>query len=313
MALSPCGTVTDIKGRELMEHGTLLFPIGFYHDDLQEREVPWHWHEELEAAVITEGQALVAIGTKRYVLKQGEGFFVNTGVLHGAWAQGDGPCRFHSMAFQARLIAGGMDSIFWQKYLQPLLSDHSLKGVFFYQEEAWQQEAMSWIEEAWQRGVYEGPGFEFQVRHAMSELTLLLYGHRALAGNRPSEKSIRDGERMKQMLQYMQDHYMEEISTSQVAGSALISVSECLRCFRSMINATPIAYLKQLRVQKAAELLTSTDWKVAEIGYKCGFQEMSYFAKSFREIKGCTPSEYRKRKLEKGREKGQDAGEEQDL
>lgn len=301
MALSTCGTVTDVKGRELLEHGTPLFPIGCYHDNLQELEVPWHWHEELEAAVITEGQALVAVGSEKYVMKQGEGFFVNTGVLHGAWLQGEENCRFHSISFHARLVGGGMDSIFWQKYLQPLLSDHSLKGAFFYQKEEWQAKAMEWIEEAWRSCVFEGPGFEFRVRHALSELILLLYRHREVGGNRPSEKAIRDGVRMKQMLQYIEDHYMEEISTTQIAGSALISVSECLRCFRSMIGTTPISYLKQLRVQKASELLTATGWKVAEIGAQCGFQEMSYFAKSFREIKGCTPSEYRKRKqTEKG-------------
>ena len=61
-----------------------------------------------------------------------------------------------------------------------------------------------------------------------------------------------------------------------------------------MIGTTPIQYTKQLRIQKAVELLESTDQKVADIGALCGFQEMSYFAKSFREIKGCTPSIYRK-------------------
>lgn len=57
---------------------------------------------------------------------------------------------------------------------------------------------------------------------------------------------------------------------------------------------TPIRYLKQVRIQKAAELLTATDWKISDIGAECGFQEMSYFAKTFRELKGCTPGMFRK-------------------
>ena len=48
--------------------------------------------------------------------------------------------------------------------------------------------------------------------------------------------------------------------------------------------------------EKAAELLADTDWKVSDIGERCGFREMSYFTKTFRELKGCTPSAYRERK-----------------
>lgn len=45
--------------------------------------------------------------------------------------------------------------------------------------------------------------------------------------------------------------------------------------------------------QRAAELLASTDRRVSDIGGACGFQEMSYFARTFRGLKGCTPKEYR--------------------
>ena len=49
-------------------------------------------------------------------------------------------------------------------------------------------------------------------------------------------------------------------------------------------------------VQKAAELLADTTLRVGDIGAQCGFQEMSYFAKTFRELKGCPPSVYRAQK-----------------
>ena len=50
----------------------------------------------------------------------------------------------------------------------------------------------------------------------------------------------------------------------------------------------------------AAELLASTDRKIADIGALCGFQEMSYFAKTFRTLKGRTPSAYRAEKRAAG-------------
>ena len=55
MGLSLCNVSIDRRGRELVEHGTVLFPVACYYDDLAGDAVPWHWHDELEAAVVTEG------------------------------------------------------------------------------------------------------------------------------------------------------------------------------------------------------------------------------------------------------------------
>lgn len=133
------------------------------------------------------------------------------------------------------------------------------------------------------------------MRERLSALIFLLAKHCPAAEKKPSEKALRDGERIKTMLQYIQEHYAQELTLTKIAASAAISENECLRCFHSMIGSTPIQYVKQVRIQKAAELLTSTDQKISDIGAECGFQEMSYFAKAFRELKGCTPSELRKK------------------
>ena len=54
-------------------------------------------------------------------------------------------------------------------------------------------------------------------------------------------------------------------------------------------------HCKGYRVEKAAELLRSTRLKTGEIGLECGFSDGSYFIKTFREIKHCTPREYRQK------------------
>lgn len=84
MAISLCETSTDSNGRELLEHGTQEFPVACYHDDLTETDVPWHWHEELEVAVVTQGQAEFAVSGRCVILQTGEGCFLNQNVLHGA-------------------------------------------------------------------------------------------------------------------------------------------------------------------------------------------------------------------------------------
>ena len=131
------------------------------------------------------------------------------------------------------------------------------------------------------------------MREGLSRVVALLTAHRPPARESPSEKALRDGERIRAMLRYIQEHYGEELTVAAIARSAAVSQSECLRCFKSTIGATPIQYVKQLRIQRAAELLVSTGEKIADIGAACGFQEMSYFARTFRALKGRTPSQYR--------------------
>lgn len=298
MALSVCGPVsTDPQGRELVEHGTPLFPVACYHDNISEAGVPWHWHDELEILMIETGTAGVSVNGTDYVVNQGEGFFINTGALHGVWRAGAEPCYLQSVVFHPRLVGGSVDSILWQKYLEPLLSNPCLPCIHFTNAQKWEEAASKAIQEAWQSYVSEAEGFEFEVRERLSRLIFLLAKHCPAIEKKPSEKTLRDGERIKSMLQYIQEHYGGELTLARIAESAAVSENECLRCFRSMIGSTPVQYVKQLRVQRAAELLASTDRRISDIGAECGFQEMSYFAKIFRELKGCTPSEFRKRSL----------------
>lgn len=287
------GVGVDQHGRELKQHGTALFPAAFYYGNISEMLVPWHWHEELEVIFVVSGTAHVAVNGTDHLVKQGEGFFVNTGALHGVWPEGEEVCREYDIVFHPRLVGGSVDSIIWQKYLEPLLSDARRCWVHFPNSQEWEKTASSLIQEAWQAGVSEAEGFELTVRELLSRLVFLLAKHSHSTEKMPSEKALRDGERIKVMLQYIQTHYDEELSLAKIAGSAAVSANECLRCFRAMIGSTPIQYIKQLRIQKAAELLLTTDLKVSDIGARCGFQEMSYFAKTFRELKGCTPSEFR--------------------
>ena len=96
------------------------------------------------------------------------------------------------------------------------------------------------------------------------------------------------------MLTCIHSQYGSELSTAAIAASASVSESKCLRCFRTTIGTTPIQYLKHYRIQQAAKLLMETGEKVSDIAAVCGFQDMSYFTRTFRKIMGCVPTEYRK-------------------
>ena len=135
--------------------------------------------------------------------------------------------------------------------------------------------------------------FENRVRYHLSSALRLLSTQCVGGRTKVSEQERIAAERMKQMLRYVEEHYSEELTVEKIAASVALSESACLRSFRQLLGITPIQYVKQFRVEKAAELLRSTRLKTGEIGMECGFADGSYFIKTFREIKHCTPREYR--------------------
>ena len=301
-----CSSATDGRNRELVRHGAPPFPLACYwHDGETVNRVPWHWHDELETVLVKAGRVAVFVEGERRELGPGEGCFIAAGALHNAQREGEEPVDLHSMVFHPRLVGGSVESVFWQDYLQPLLAEGANRCVWLSESVPWEREALEALETAWRACGEEPPGFEFLAREGLSRLVFLLSAHRPAGKKGPSEKALRDGERIKVMLRFLQEHCHEELTVARIAGSAALSESECLRCFRSMVGTTPMQYLKQFRVQRAAELLETTEERVADIGAACGFQEMSYFARTFRALKGRTPSQYRaERRAASGETKG---------
>ena len=293
----------NAQGMEMREHGTALFPAGFYYHNLNLDTVPWHWHDELEAVVVAQGETLVRAGGQRHVLRAGQGLFINADVLHGCWEIQDGQCIYRSIVFHPRLVGGSVESVFTQRYINPLIHCRTLRCLPLNGSEDWHAEATEAIEQAWRAGVQKPAGYEFTVRALLSRLVFLVTRHLPQDEAPISAKQKRNSERIRTMLRFIEERFDDPLTIAEIAASAALSESECLRCFRSTIGTPPIQYLKQFRVQRAAELLADTQAHVGDIAAQCGFQDVSYFTRAFREMKGMTPGEYRRRK--NGQERGE--------
>lgn len=285
----------DQSRQELTVHGTPDFPVACYHDHLGKEEVPWHWHEEPEVVLVEKGLCMVAAGSEKYIVREGEGFFVNSGVLHACWDMEQSGCRFHCIVFHPRLL-GSVDSLIYQNYVHPLTSNSALETIHLRPHIPWQNKALEAIENTWQAGAREPYGYEIIMRNSLSEAVLALQEHAPKPAGTTSPKAVREGERIKAMLHYIHEHCGEEVKLPMIAQAASISVSECMRCFRNTIGTTPIQYIRQYRIQKAAHLLLNTDLPISDIAQSCGFQDLSYFTKTFREAKGSAPTIYRRNK-----------------
>ena len=229
------------------------------------------------------------------MLCEGEGFFVNTGVLHSCHPAETGDSRIHSVVFHPRLVGGSAESIFYQKYVRPVTEHHSMEGFGLYEKEPWQASALDALRRAWSACEREPADYELLVRSALSELMAALSFGCSETQAEPDPKGLRDEERIKKMLAFIHREYASGLTTAEIARSASVSESECLRCFHTTIGTTPIQYLRHYRIEQAAQLLAAGKIHIGDAALQSGFSDVSYFSKTFREIKGCTPKEYQTR------------------
>ena len=285
-------------GQEQVTIGTPDFPVEMWgpwmDNGMRPCFIPWHWHPEVEINLITKDEEIITADGKSFRLKEGQGIWIGSEVLHKSEpASGFVHTNHASLLFRLSVVGGASGSVFWQKYLGPLATAPECRCIPLLGEEEWERQALDDIKQAMELWRTKEPGYEFGVREALSQIVFLLKENCVHHAPAPSERELRDAERIKTMVDFVRNHRKESITTKEIAASAAISVSECLRCFRRMMNLTPQEYLKQHRMRHAVTLLENTDLPIAQIGMECGFEDMSYFARVFRAQHGCTPSEYR--------------------
>ena len=101
-------------------------------------------------------------------------------------------------------------------------------------------------------------------------------------------------ERIKKIMEYIYENYNRKISIKEISAKFNMSEGHFCRFFKQMIRKTPINYINYYKINKAAKLLEDSNKKIIEISINTGFDNVSYFASTFKHYMKCTPSEYRK-------------------
>ena len=283
----------DEKGRELQNHGNLAFPCAWYCSGPNQGDVPWHWHEEIELVYLSKGTLQCAVGNRRFPLRKGEALFINTGIPHAFFEESGIPYEESDIVFHPRLIYGDVGSIFYEKYMLPLMRCPSMAGFAFRKDLDWQREAALSIKEAVTVCRTKPELYEFTVREALTNVFTLLLRHNSGELQHTEARSSFLMERVKRMLDYFHSHYQESISVEQLAKQANICKRECQRDFKKVLGLTPTQYFEQYRLAMSLRLLTESSCSIIEIADQCGFQSPSYFTKLFREKYGVTPTAFR--------------------
>jgi AraC-like DNA-binding protein len=100
--------------------------------------------------------------------------------------------------------------------------------------------------------------------------------------------------RLNAVFDYINKHISEKLMLKEAAEIAHFSQTHFERIFKEYTNYSFYQYLKRMRIQKAETLLITPELPITEVALDVGFESITAFNKAFKEIKGCTPSEYKK-------------------
>ncbi len=250
--------------------------------------IPPHWHREMEVFFLLEGSVRISVGEGLYVLRKGEGCFINSGALH-SFQFSEKPGWFRSLVFDPGIVAGAPGSLFDTGYIRPLLEDGPAFLSFGQASE--DVEFFKAFEEAFHLCKEEPEGYEFAVRWALSRIALLT---KQKGGVLSSRKVTADAEdRMKIMLRWIEEHLGEAVTTKEIARQGNICPRACQKAFQRYLHCSPTEYLQRRRIFAAAQQLSFTNTPVTEIAMECGFSSPSYFTKCFKAEIGSSPTAYR--------------------
>ncbi|MDQ0339362.1 AraC-like DNA-binding protein [Caldalkalibacillus uzonensis] len=93
--------------------------------------------------------------------------------------------------------------------------------------------------------------------------------------------------------EYINTHYFENITAQHLASRFGISTRYMNDIFKAKFNETPLQYLQKVRINRAKELLLETDKDIISICFEVGYESLSTFYRTFRNLTGISPNKFR--------------------
>ncbi len=279
---------------ERLVYCTPDFPVRAFYDKvsgLYNYACSCHWHDDFELLVVCQGELNYFVNGQVLHLKQGQGVFANSRRLHYSLSPEHRECLYSCLVFHPSVL--GQLPLPTARYAQRLGGDDQKDYLLLDPEKGETDAAIIRAVCRVAELVRErGPAFELMVQ---AECAGILGGlwHRMEAGT-PPNRSDPSWAALRQMVGYIQTHYQGPVRLEDIAAAGAVCRSKCCQLFRQKMDSSPIGYLNAYRMNKAADLLRSTQIPITEVARSCGFDSPSYFTESFRKVFGVSPREMRK-------------------
>ena len=277
--------------KENKPHGTKDDPFSTYHIENrgQSFQIPVHWHDELEIIYVKSGFLTVNISGENYIGKPGDAFVESPGNLHFMGSQ-TGTVDYFTFLFPLKYIAFRTDDMLDDKLIEPLNSGHLMISPEIKDTVKEQCEQLA--------GVYAAEIDESEPKitgQIKKKIILLQFIHELWKKGFIVENDTTGRNTVeKEMVSYIQQNYTGKILLREFGEQFHLSEKYISRYFKEHFHITLSQYVTYLRLEHAKQMLQETDISVTEVAMQSGYQNISYFIRSFKKTYGVSPLKYRK-------------------
>ncbi len=233
-----------------------------------------NWHENLEFQWCTEGKGFVILDGKKYSFYKNDIIAVNSNVIHytGTSEHLEYSCLIISTSFCTQI---GID--YTQIHFDPIIHDHDIVDLFKKLQLLYLNETEPFRITALYSVVIELMLSICKSHAKMYQVTNL---------KKPQFEDV------KATIQYLRENFQKKLSLDQIAQNIYADKYVLSRNFKKITGQTIIEYLNCYRCKKAAEFIEEGS-SVAEAALQCGFENMSFFTKTFKHYLNKLPSQYK--------------------
>lgn len=278
-----------ISYRESWQRGTVDFPLEYHHVSPSHPQyvMALHWHVEFELIRILKGVLHLTIDEEEFDISAGTFAFVPAGALHTGMPDN---CEYDCLVFDMNILMNKNDSCC---RLIRKITDHEVDFDYVYPESRRDIHQIIWS--MFDAVASKKTGYQMVVIGALYQMigTIFSGNHYNTAPSRPPRNHRRILQ-LKQALEFMESSYNTPITLEEIAHSVDMSPKYFCKFFQEMTHRTPIDYLNHYRIERACYQLLTSDQSITEVAYNSGFNDLSYFIKTFKRYKGTTPKKYLK-------------------
>lgn len=280
----------DLDRNEDRPRGTYEFPFEFHHIESSHPRyvMSYHWHVEYEIIRILQGSLTVTLDEKSFTAVPGDVIFIHSGILHSGLPDN---CVYQCIVFDINAFL--KHNSVCAEYMQKIIHQEVMIYHCFTEKQPEVRTAVTSLFDAmWQKK----PGYEMVVLGQFYHFFGLIFGNHYYLESMP--KARRDYKRilqLKQVLEFIEKNYTSQITLQELSASVSMSPKYFCRFFSEMTHQTPMDYLNRQRIEQACYQLSTTDDSITEIAYRNGFNDLSYFIRTFKKYKGITPGKYKRR------------------
>lgn len=251
-----------------------------------------HWHEAIEYIYVAKGCLALQIDMKEYIIQAGELAMVNSGQVHFGNSADNQFCEVYALIFKPELLSFAEDNSVQGKYIDPLIQGKLKFPPKITSITRWGKRIIKEVQALIDLNDQEFEGNELFIKAHIYTILAELFTADALIENSQTYMMSAKLQRLKMTMEYIHNHFQEKLYIKDLADELNMSEDNFYKYFKGITGRTPTEYINLYRIHMAEQLLVKENLSVTELCYRVGFDNISYFIKTFKKYHGCTPKQY---------------------